>query len=170
MGKKEKIIEVPPGVIKQIQTDLDNGEVYFYKVEDIPEIFINKNLINQAIIDKISCLTVAISACEHDGRNYMFLAPCRVDSKNGSIVTDLDPIVMVADLESGTPEPSGCVRFHGDFNGRTEIENITIVTIDTPVSNLRKYIETFKKRFKDVPPRFANAMHYMANVYRKKIG
>jgi hypothetical protein len=169
MGKKEKIIEIAPGVINQIQKDLDYDGVHFYEIEDIPEIFINKNLINMAILDKCSCITVATSACEEDGRNYMFIAPVRVDSQDIHIVTDIDPIIMVADLTSGTPAPSGCVRFHRDFEGRTEIERIIIDPIDTPVSALRKSVKTSKKIFRYAPKRFTNAMHYMARIYRNKV-
>lgn len=99
----------------------------------------------------------------------MLLAGGRLDSTNGSVVTDIDPIVMVADLETGTPAPSGCIRFHGDFEGRTESENLNIDAIDITVHELRKKVTCSKQSFKEAPIRFTKAMHYMAKVYRKRI-
>lgn len=170
MGKKEKVIEINPLVIKQIQDDLETDGVCFYEVENVPQVFIDKNLIHPDVLEKCSCVAVAASGCPDEGRNYIFAAGCRVDSVNGSVVVDLDPIVMIADLESGTPAPSGCIRFHGNFEGRTEGENLKIDKVDVAVSVLRKDIKASKKSFKDAPKRFTNAMHFMAKSYRRKIG
>jgi len=170
MGKKEKVIEINPKVIQQIQKDLQTDGVRFYEVEKVPDIFIDKNLIHPDVLKKCSCVTVAASGCADEGRNYIFIAGHRVDSVNDTIVTDIDPIVMVADLESGTPAPSGCIQFHSNFEGRTECEDLKIEKVDTAVSVLRKNIKSSKKSFRDAPKRLTNAMHYMANLYRKKIG
>ncbi len=96
----------------------------------------------------------------------MFLAAARIDTVTGSYVTDLDPIVMVSDLTTRSPEPSGVVKFHGDFDGRTQYE-----TSDTsiPVSSLQAKITGAILPFEDAPARFVQAMHYMAEQYKFKI-
>lgn len=169
MGIKEKDIKINPQVIDQIKKDLDSDGVRIYEFNKVPAIFVDNNLIHPAIIEKCSCITAATSACYDDGRNYMILAASRVDKSNGEIVTDIDPIVMVADLETGSPAPSGCIRFHGHFKGRTESENLNIDTIDIAVLDLRKKITGSKQSFQGAPPRITEAMHYMANVYRRRL-
>ncbi|MDT8318303.1 MAG: hypothetical protein RQ824_10005 [bacterium] len=171
MGKKDKVIGINPSVIEQIKEDLDKKDgVCTYEFNKAPQIFIDKGLIHPDVAAKCTSITIATSGCEAYGRNYMFIAGCRVDSENGSIVTDIDPIVMVADLESWTPAPSGCIKFHGNFEGRTEKERIPMAeSLDVAVSTLRKNIKGYKKPFKDAPIRFTHTMHFMAKYYRNKI-
>lgn len=169
MGKKEKNIAINPQVIAQIQKDLDCDGVRFYELDKVPPVFIDKNLIHRDVLAKCSFVCIAASGCLDEGRNYMFLAGGRVDLTDDSIVTDIDPIVMVADLATGAPASSGCIRFHGDFEGRTESENLNIDATDIAVHELRKNVTCSKQRFKEAPIRFTKAMHYMAKVYRKRL-
>ena len=63
-----------------------------------------------------------------------------------------------------------CIRFHGNFEGRTEGETFKIEKVDVAVSVLKKNIKGSKKSFKEAPKRFTNAMQFMAKSYRRKIG
>lgn len=169
MGKKEKRIPINPLVPEQIQKDFDSDGVCYYKHDGIPDIFIEKNLIHPDIVEKCSHVVTAISGSIEEGRNYMFIAGVRVDKEDKKYVTDIDPIVMVADLETGSPTPSGCIRFHGKFSGRTEETDISIEesTFDMAVDELRTTVSGTVFKFEDVPERFTHAIHYMAECYRR---
>ncbi len=169
MGKKEKKIPINPLVPEQIQKDLDSNGVCYYKHDNIPDIFIGKNLIHPDVIDKSTHVVTAVSGSEAEGRNYMFIVPVRVDKGKIKYETDLDPIIMVADLETGSPTPSGCVIFHRKFPGRTEETELNIEekTFDIAVNELRTTVSGTVFKFEDVPERFTHAMHYMAKRYRK---
>lgn len=170
MTQKEIVRKINPLVIEQIREDLKNDGVSFYTVDDVPEVFIDKDLIHPEVLNKCSLVSVAASGCPGEGRNYMFIAGCRVDSDNGNIVTDLDPIIMVADLELGSPAASGIAVLHGDYEGRTEIEDITFKELNIAIPALRQSIKTSKKSFNEAPVRFSNTMHHVAKIYRRKIG
>ena len=109
-------------MIEQLHEDNKDNTVRFYKVglDKLPADFISPSLIHADVYGKSEFVAVGVSACQTDGRQYMYLAPGRIDLENGELVTDLDPILMVYDLKSGTAEPSGVTCFHGKFEGRTE--------------------------------------------------
>ena len=164
--RKKKIISVPKPVIEHLREDFQNDRVKIYTVEDLPSIFVDKHLIHPEVLEKCSSISVAASGCTSDGRDYFYIAGLRVDEDDGKTVTDIDPIIMAFDQNSESPEPSGVVRFHGDFEGRTEIE---IEELDVPIEQLRKEITTTEIPFDKAHKRFTQAMHYMAVEYRKNI-
>ncbi|MGA2463772.1 MAG: hypothetical protein ABSH06_05390 [Thermodesulfobacteriota bacterium] len=175
MGKKkrkgkrayEKVVKIPNGVIEKIQEDLKNEGVKFYRTDEIPNNFKDKNLIHPDVLLKTTSVAVGMSACHEDRRNYMFLAPIRIDKESGKYVTDIDPIVMVADLDTGTPGMSGVVRLHDDFEGRTE--EIKPEPLNVTLGELGRDVKGGTLSFQEAPERFKNAMHYMAKVYRKNL-
>ncbi|MGD0919619.1 MAG: hypothetical protein ABSB22_24535 [Thermodesulfobacteriota bacterium] len=80
-------------------------------------------------------------------------------------MTDLDPIVMVYDLRSGTPASSGVTCFHSDFEGRTEESKSQV--LDMPMSDLKKDMQGDEVPFNEAPKRFTETMHHSAKVYRE---
>ncbi len=169
MSQKNKICTIPDDVIKKIHDDIEGNGVRIYRVCDVPDSFINKHLIHPEVLKKSTSVVAAVSGCVGDERNYIFLTTVRVDKNNEFYETDLDPIVMVSDLESNSPSPSGVIHFHGNFNGRTESTDIPVEPYYNPVKELQNEVNGSVITFEEAPDRFTNAMHYMANVYRKKI-
>ena len=169
MGNKEKLVPINPLAIDQIQKDLSSDGVCYYEPEDIPPEFIDPYLIHPEVMKKCSHIVTAISGSNEDGRKYMFIAPVRVDKEGNKYVTDLDPIIMVSDLETGSPMASGCVRFHGTFSGRTEETGLSIeqYSFEKAVAELRTTVSGTKCKFEEAPERFTYAMHYMAKCYRR---
>jgi hypothetical protein len=167
MGISEKTVEIPNGVIEQIQNDLQNNGVKIYEIPNVPRIFVDNNLIHPNIVDRCTSVVAALSASPGEGRNYMFLVGTRIDYEKGKTLTDLDPVVMVSELPSGTPAPSGVIRFHGDFEGRTEL---LVETTDVRIDELREQVKGEELSFDKAPKRFTAAMHHMAKIYKKKLG
>jgi len=174
MGKKrkkkriyEKIIKIPNGVIDQIQQDIKSNSVKLYQCDEVPEVFIHKDLIHPKIFEKCIGVAVARSACCADNRNYMYLAGMRIDEAKGESVTDFDPIVMVSNIETGSESPSGVVAFHSDYEGRTEILETKLV--DISIDELKKEVKGKELSFNIAPKRLKNAMHFSAEIYRKKM-
>lgn len=163
----EKIIKIPNGVIDQIQQDIKNNGVRFYRYDEVPEVFIQKDLIHPKMFNKCIGVAVALSACCADNRNYMYLAGIRIDKVKGQNVTDFDPIVLVSNIKNGSQVTSGLVTFHNGYKQRTEI--IETKLVDGSVDELKKEVESKTLSFDEAPERLKNAMHYSAEVYREKL-
>jgi hypothetical protein len=97
----------------------------------------------------------------------MYLAGIRIDKVKDQNVTDFDPIVLVSNIETGSQWPSGVVTFHSDYKGRTEILETKLV--DVSVDELKKELKGKELSFDEAPERLKNAMHYSAEIYRKKL-
>jgi hypothetical protein len=167
MGIKKRIIKPPEEVVEQVHKDFTDDAVRVYKIErdKVPQVFIQPDLIHPEVFKKSEFVAVGASACEPEGRQYMYLAAGRVDREKGIMVTDLDPIVMVYDLRSGTPSQSGVTCFHADFQGRTE--ELESRVLDVPISDLGKQMQGDEVPFDKAPKRLTEAMHYSARVYRE---
>ena len=166
MRQDYKIIQIPELVVAQIRSDVNNNEIRVYAMDRVPDIFIHKDLIHPDVALKSTCVVAGVSGSNDAGINYMFLAAARIDQVSGSLVTDLDPIVMVSDLSTNTARPSGVTKFHGDFIGRTEF---LTSGISTNISDLQRQITGSVLQFDDAPRRFKEAMHFMAKQYHQKI-
>jgi len=176
MGKKrkrkqkkplQKVIKIPDGVIDQIQQDVKSNSVKLYQCDEIPQVFIHKDLIHPEMFKKCIGVAVGLSACCGDNRNYMYLAGMRIDKVKGENVTDFDPIVMVSNIKTGSQSPSGVAAFHSDYEGRTEILETKLV--DVSVDELKKEVKGKELSFDEAPERLKNAMHYSAEIYRNKM-
>jgi hypothetical protein len=160
-----KVIKIPSGVIEQIQQDVKGNSVRFYQSNGVPNVFIQKDLIHPEMFQKCIGVTVALSACCAENRNYMYLAGMRVDNDNGERVTDFDPIVMVSNIETGSQSPSGVVSFHSDYEGRTEIVEARLANVS--VEELKREVSGKELTFNEASERLKNAMHYSAESYRR---
>lgn len=109
-------------MIEQLHNDFIDDEVRIYIIDqdEVPATFIQPDLIHPDIFKKSQFVAVAVSGSAVEGRQYMYLAAGRIDQEKGTMVTDLDPLVMVYDLRLGTASPSGVTCFHADYEGRTE--------------------------------------------------
>jgi len=165
MKTKTKKIIIPKTVIQQIQTDIDNHSVKIYNFNDLPSVFVGRNLIHPEIVSKSTEFYAACSGSTVENRAYMFIAAARLDHQGSNLVTDIDPIVMVAQLDDGQPYPSGAVNFHGSFSGRTEPLNPIGSSIR--IEDLRNNITSETIPFEKAPPRLIEAMHYVADRYKK---
>lgn len=160
MGKKTKVVKIDPSIIDQVISDISGDNIKFYKTEALPEAFVSKELIHPSVADKSSTFSLACSGCPSDDRVYMYLCAHRED--HGEI--DLDPICFAYTISTETPSPSGVVSFHGQFEGRTSSQEEVTEMIDMVLDDA----DEVTVGFEDVSKSFSNAMHHMAEIYRKK--
>lgn len=166
MGKDHKIVAIPGLVIAQIHADLASNGIRIYSMNEVPSLFIQKNLIHPDVAQKSTCVIAGMSGSRDSGMNYMFLAAARMDQVSGQLVTDLDPIVMVSDLYTNTARQSGIMKFHGDFEGRTEF---LTADLSASLADLQSQVTGSVLDFGAAPKRFTEAMHFMAGQYHQKM-
>jgi hypothetical protein len=163
---RKKIIEPLEEVIEQLHNDFNDDAVRIYIIgqDEVPANFIQSDLIHPDVFKKSQFVAAAVSGSTVEGRQYIYLAAGRIDEEKGTMVTDLDPLVMVYDLRSGTAAPSGVTCFHADYEGRTEPLSSQVLKV--PINQLKKDIHGERIPFNSAPKRFTNAMHYSAKAYR----
>ncbi|MFQ5771987.1 MAG: hypothetical protein ACE5HX_15740, partial [bacterium] len=132
--------------------------------DHVPKEYIDFGLVHPDVADKSAGLMLTISGSAIDNRDYMVVSALRLDRDNNYYVTDMDPIVMVYDNEKNSPEASGVIRFHGNFEGRTEPTNFCI---SHSIAEIKRCINQEEYSFEAAPIRYQNATHYMANIYKR---
>ena len=166
MGRKKKIIPIPPEVVQKIRQDIESHGVKIYQLDNLPEEFVGKDLLHPDVCSKCDTFVASVSGSYEENREYMFLAGLRRDCEGDDQVTDIDPIGMVYDLSTQSPAPSGIVVFHGNFEGRTKpIYCSTAIS----VKELRERLSNNVMSFEEAPKRFKNAMHFVARKYQDNV-
>ena len=166
MGKKKKIIPIPPEVVQKIREDIETDGLKIYQLDDLPEEFVGKDLLHPDVCSKCDRFVACVSGSHEENREYLFIAGLRRDHEGDNQVTNIDPIGMVYDLSTEWPAPSGIVVFHGNFQGRTEeVYSSTAIS----VSEFREKLGNNVMSFEEAPKRFKNAMHFVARKYRNNV-
>jgi len=166
MGKKKKIIPIPPEIVHKIREDIESDGVKIYQLDDLPKEFVGKDLLHPDLCSKCDTFVAAVSGSHEENREYMFIAGLRRDCEGDNQVTDIDPIGMVYDLSTQSPDPSGIVVFHGNFEGRTEeVYYSTAIS----VKELKEKLNNSVLSFEEAPKRFKNAMHFVARKYKDNV-
>jgi hypothetical protein len=163
MGTKQKIVHIPKEFAEKIHDDFKGQNLKIRIFDDVPQEYIDFKLIHSEVAAKSAGLMLTISGDSVENRDYMVFSPLRIDRNNNYYVTDIDPIVMVYNNENDLPEPSGVVRFHGKFEGRTEPTNFSI---SQSISEIKNSLNPKEYDFEAAPTRYQNATHYMANIYK----
>ena len=163
MGTKQKIVQIPIEFAKQIHEDFEGQNLKVCIFDHIPQKYIDFKLVHPEVAKKSAGLMLTISGSAIDHRDYMVFAPLRLDRDNNFYVTDMDPIVMVYDNERELPMPSGVVRFHGNFDGRTEPTNFNI---SQSIPEIKNSVNREEYTFEAAPIRYQNATHYMAKIFK----
>jgi hypothetical protein len=163
MSKKEKIVRIPKEVIQKIHDDFEGKNLKVRIFNDVPLEYVESGLVHPEVAEKSAGLMLTVSGNNIENRDYMVVSPLRIDHNKDCYVTDLDPIVMVYNNKEGAPEPTGVIRFHGKFEGRTEPIDFKISYSVKEILSNSNYQEF---DFEHAPHRYQNATHYMANIYR----
>lgn len=164
MGRKVKKVRIPKEFAKKVHDDFEGENLKIRIFNYIPPEYIDLGLIHQEVAEKSAGLMVAISGSYIENRDYMVFSPLRIDQNENYYVTDIDPTVMVYNNEDDIFEPSGVLRFHGKFEGRTEPTNFNI---SHSIKEIQKSSNCQEFDFKDTPPRYQKATHYMADIFRR---
>ena len=166
MGKKKKIILIPPEIVQKIHEDIGGNRVKIYQLDDLPEQFVDKDLIHPNVYCQCDTFVAAVSGSYEENREYMFIAGLRRDCEGDNQVTDIDPIGMVYDLSTQSPDPSGIAVFHGNFEGGTDEANYSTAI---SVKELKEKLNNNVMSFEEAPKRFQNAMHFVARKYKDNV-
>ena len=164
MGTKHKIVHIPKEFAEKIHNDFKGQNLKIRVFDNVPQEYIDFELVPSEVAAKSAGLMLTISGDVVENRDYMVISPLRIDQKDNYNVTDMDPIVMVYDNVNDQPEPSGVIRFHGKFKGRTEPTNFYI---SKSINEIKNSLNPEEYDFEAAPIRYQNATHYMANIYRK---
>lgn len=119
MGATERWFEDKQQAAAKLWADVgsNNGKVYDIhdyqqkaSIEVHPPTFLNK----------FTHVEVAVSGDCSTGRDWMLIAPYRLDAaKNNQTCYDLDPTLLVLATDTASPHPSGVAAYHQDFSHRT---------------------------------------------------
>lgn len=152
--------------------DLESDGVLCY---DIPSF--NSDIIPSvypaSYLNKCSHVTVALSGCAPEARQYMVVCPHRVDHdrKSSGFVHDLDPLILTLDANTQEPSPVAVIGYHQSFPGRTSpIAGFTLSDHATTVSQLRSAIITGLDPLSAIPGPVESSLHHMADYYRRFYG
>ena len=122
-----------------------------------------------ALSEKWSQVVVATSGDAPAGRDWMVVAPYRVDSSKGSNekCIDIDPVLFVFDSNTGTPHPSGAVAYHQDYPGRTtSVPGYETVQVEDAVCGLRAKVTTGLEPLPDAPSEVLSSLQNMVKKFR----
>lgn len=122
MGKKKnpKIVWKPiqHDKIKEItsKVPLDKNSFVTLRVEEFPEL----NIAPQSYKDKLIAVDVAVSGCLVENTSYYMCNFRRFDTIGSNSYVDQDVFGFIIDNNTGSPSVSGCMVYHGNWEGRTE--------------------------------------------------
>ena len=170
MGTKNKWFEDKQGAFAQLHKDVGANNVKVYSVSDyasMPQL----PVLPPALLDKCSHVEVAVSGEVPSGRDWMVIAPHRVDEDSGCKVHDVDPILAVLESDTGVPSPSGVVALHQGFPGRTtDIDGIDCGNLDQTVGELRRTLETGVAPLENGSQATLNALAHMYTKFNDQFG
>lgn len=120
------------------------------------------------LTEKWSQVVVATSGDGSAGRDWMVVAPYRVDHTKDPIkkCIDVDPVLFVFDRDATAPHPSGVVAYHQEFHGRTStIEDSQPQNLDDAVARLRTKVLSGVSPLQTAPPQVLEALQHMVDKY-----
>jgi len=165
---KQKFFADHNAAAEKLYNDVGVNNVRIYEVAEygrIAKIPVHPH----ALTEKWSQVVVATSGDSSEGRDWMVVAPYRVDwSKvTNEKCIDIDPVLFVFDSNSGSPHPSGSVAYHQDFSGRTTaVPGYETVDVDVAVSDLRTKVMTGLDPLPTAPPEVLASLQHMVNKFR----
>jgi hypothetical protein len=168
---KTKFVQNFESAMKKLLDDIGRNQIRFYRTNEFPGGFPR---LPPGLLKKCTSVTVAISACSADQRDYMLIAPNRVDwaDKGKGYCYDMDPFIGYFDSDSGEPCRTGVFCYHGKFPGRSEPVEESLEHCDNlegAVTTLKEKVMSSSQCIDQVDHRIKEAMNFMANVFRSEI-
>ncbi len=168
---KTKFVQSFESAMKKLLDDIGRNQIRFYRTNDFPGGFPG---LPPGLLNKCTGVTVAVSACSADQRDYMLIAPNRVDwaSKGKGYSYDMDPFIGYFDSNSGEPCRTGIFLYHGKFPGRSEPVKESLEhcnNLDEAVTTLKEKVMSSVQCIDQVDHRIKEAMNFMADIFRSEI-
>lgn len=170
MGKKEQWFEDSQQAFAKLYADVGSNNVKVYDVKDYSS-RVQLSVQPKQLLEKCTQIEVAVSGEAPTGRDWMVIAPYRLDVNSGKKFYDVDPILTVLDADSGIPSTSGVVAFHQDFGGRTtEVDGHETDDFASTVSELRNELVTGIAPLESGSPTLLNGLAHMYKKFKDEIG
>lgn len=171
MGSKEKWFEDKQQAAAKLFADVGSNNVKVYDVQDYQQ-KVNIQVHPTPLLDKCSHVEVACSGDPTSGRDWMLIAPYRVDAANDNKKCyDVDPTLFVLDTDSGSPHPSGVAAYHQGFGDRTSaIDGYDTGSLPQTVQSLRSSLTTGVQPLESGSPPTLNALSFMYQKYKSDFG
>ena len=169
MSSQQIIRQIPAAVTEKIRLDFNSNAIKFYRFDEVPEVFIDRQVLNSNAGNKSTCAVVGLSSCPGDERDYEFLSWLRldVDKEKKEYVTDIDPIAFYFKSTTTMQPTTAVALFHQKYEGRTEPELPIKDDQKCTLTQLRETIQSTAKPFEEADERFASTMEHVANIIRK---
>jgi len=165
---KQKFFADHNAAAEKLYNDVGVNNVKIYDVQEyerISQIPVHPS----SLTSKWSQVVVAASGDATSGRDWMVVAPYRVDEtkKTHEKCIDIDPVLFVFDSNSGSPHPSGSVAYHQDFSGRTTaVPGYETVDVAVAVSDLRAKVMSGLDPLPAAPPEVLSSLQHMVTKFR----
>lgn len=171
MGEKVKWFDDKTQAAETLFADVGSNNVKVYDIQDYRQ-KVNIQVHPSPLLDKCSHVEIACSGDVASGRDWMLIAPYRVDEDgDNKKCYDIDPTLLVLDTDTGKPHASGVAAYHQDFAERTSpIQGFDEGTLSQTVQNLRSRLATGTKPVENGSPQTLNALSFMYEKYGPSFG
>lgn len=171
MGAKERWFEDKQQAAAKLRADVGSNNVKVYDIQDYQQ-KVTTEIHPPTLLDKCTHVEVAVSGDASSGRDWMLIAPYRVDSnKKNEKCYDIDPTLFVLDTDTGVPHESGVAAYHQSFDYRTSpIQGFDQGTIPQTVQGLRQSLTTGVQPLESGSPQVLNALQFMYQKYGESFG
>ncbi len=153
---------------EKLYNDVGTNNVRIYTVEDYESIT-ELSIHPPDLSEKWTAVFVASSGNPVDHRDWLVIAPYRVDTKKRSDgkCIDIDPVLLVLDSNTGAPHPSGVVAYHQNFSDRTkDVPGFEQLSTSETVHRLKTSIVSGRVPFEKAPAEVLSALHHMVDKFR----
>jgi hypothetical protein len=164
---KENVFADSRGAATKLFQDVGSNNVKVYDVLDYQgkvEIPVHQ----AALLSKWTHVSVAVSGDATTGKEWMVVAPYRVDSskQTNDKCYDIDPVLFVLDSDTGTSHASGVVAYHQEYPGRTTlVPGYEQVTVEHTVQFLRSKLITGMQPLDQAPPEVLESLQHMVQEF-----
>ena len=171
MSADERWFEDKQQAAAKLWADIGSNNVKVYDIQDYQQ-KATAEVHPSKLLNKCTHVEVACSGDVSAGRDWMLIAPYRVDTdKNNEKCYDIDPTLFVLDTDTGTPHKSGVAAYHQDFTYRTSaIQGFEQSTLPQTVQSLRESLTTGVHPLESGSPQVLNALQFMHQKYGESFG
>ena len=171
MGIKEKWFDDKQQAAAKLWADVGSNNVKVYDIQDYEQ-KVSVEVEPSSLLANCSHVEVAVSGDDSTGKDWMLIAPYRVDkNKDNEKCYDIDPTLLVLDSDTGSPHVSGVAAYHQDFDHRTSpIEGMDQGTISQTVQTLRQSLQPSDQPLESGSPQVLSALQFMHEKFGPSFG
>jgi hypothetical protein len=171
MGKDQIWFEDKQQAANKLWVDVGSNNVRVYDIREYQQ-KVTVEVHTAKLLNKCTHFEVVCSGDISTGRDWILIAPYRVDAKKSNEkLYDIDPTLFVFDTDTGTPHKSGVAAYHQGFNCRTsQITGFKQYSLPQTVECLRQSLTTGLLPMESGSPQALNALQFMRQKYGESFG